>query len=478
MIMKLVLSPEVKLRKDGGRAILFSVNALDNESVFKFLYPQHAVILALFDGNHNLKEITESVAYLFDIDEKTASQKVKALLDLPVTKDKTIRSYIVDVSTADPEKIRSYDPRDFIVRADTIDMTNKRCNIPCSLIVLPTMRCYTNCIYCYADRKGMQKQDEFNLQFYKRLLDEAKECGIETVGISGGDFFCREDAFDLIRCTLEKGMYLTIPTKYPLSRDRVNQLAEIGLSTIQISIDALSPDIIDKLVERHGYGEEILKTLDYLGEAGIHVRTNTVLTPYNIKDAIHLARHLAKMPHTFGCKFTAYGRSLYNHRSDLFCSPSDLEEFKRELDQIRSEFPHKFLSLSRTYSNPYKEDKDERSSAFWKRPTCTANQQAAIVLPNGQVTICEELYFHKYFIIGDLRKQSLVEAWNSPKALEIAHPDQSLIPEGPCRDCPDFSRCRQGRGVCFRDTLKAYGYDKPYWPDPRCPRAPVGNRLV
>lgn len=476
--MSLILSPEVKLRKDGGRAILFSVNALDNESVFKFLYPQHAVILALFDGEHSLKEITETVAYLFDVDDKTASQEVEALLDLSVAEKKTIRSYIVDVSTVDPEKVRSYDPREFIVPADQINMKNKRCNLPCSLIVLPTMRCFTNCLYCYADRKGMQKAEEFDLQLYKRLLDEAKECGIETIDISGGDLFCRDDAFDLIHCTLEKGMYLTIPTKYPLSRDQVNQLVKMGLSTIQISIDALLPDIIDKLVATPRYGKKILKTLDYLGEAGIRIRTNTVLTPYNIKDATNLARYLAKMPYTFGCKFTPYERSLYNHRSDLFCSLNDLKEFKRELDQIKSEFPHKFLSLSRTYSDPYEGNKDERSSAFWKRPACTANQRTAIVLPNGKITICEELYFHKYFIVGDLRKQSLIEAWNSQKALNLAYPDQSLILDGPCKDCPDFNLCHQGRGRCFRDTLKAYGYDKPYWPDPRCPRAPVGNRLV
>ena len=476
--MNLILSPEVKLRKDRNRAILFAVNAVDSESAFRFLYPQHAVILALFDGEHSLEEITESVAYLFDVDDKTASQEVETLLDLFVTEKKTIRSYIVDISTVDPEKVRTYDPRGFIVPADRIDMTNKRCNIPCSLIVLPTLRCFTNCIYCYADRKGMQKAEEFDLKLYKRLLDEANECGIETIEISGGDFFCREDAFNLIHYTLEKGMYLNIPTKYPLSKDQVNQLAEMGLSTIQISIDALSPDIIDKMVAIPGYGKKILKTLDYLGEAGIRIRTNTVLTPYNIKGAANLARHLAKMPHTFGCKFTAYGRSLYNHRSDLFCSPNDLKEFERELDQIQSEFPHKFLALSGTYSNPYEGNKDERSSAFWKRPNCTANQRAAIVLPNGQITICEELYFHEYFIIGDLRKQSLIEAWNSPRALELAHPDQSLVPDGPCKDCPDFDRCHLGRGRCFRDTLKAYGYDKPYWPDPRCPRAPVGNRLV
>jgi radical SAM protein with 4Fe4S-binding SPASM domain len=183
------------------------------------------------------------------------------------------------------------------------------------------------------------------------------------------------------------------------------------------------------------------------------------------------------MPHTMRCAFTPYGRSLYRHRDDLFCSPHDLEDFEKELNQIRAEFPHKSLSLSGVYPDPYSGSEDERSSFFWKRAFCTANQRGAVVLPNGKVTICEELHFHEAFIIGDITEHTLMEVWNSPRALELAHPDQSAVPDGPCRDCPDFSRCHEGLGRCFRDTLKAYGYEKPYWPDPRCPRAPVGNRL-
>jgi radical SAM protein with 4Fe4S-binding SPASM domain len=478
IIIGLVLSPQVIMRRDGGRAVLFSANALDTEDIFELLYPQHAVILALFDGQCDLKDVKEAVAYLFDLDFETASREVEALLDLHVSKEKTIRSLIVDTSTINSEKIRLYDPNDFIVPVEDIDMSSRRCSMPCLLGVLPTMRCFTNCIYCYADREGMKGQPEFGMEFYKKLLGEAKECGIETIRISGGDLFCREDAFDLIRCTLDEGMYLNIPTKYPLSKDQVDQLAKMGLSTMQVSIDALSPVIIDKMVARPGYGKKILKTLEYLGEAGIQVRTNTVLTAYNIQDSINLAYHLAQMPHTFGCKFTVYGRPLHRHRDDLFCSPEDLREFQGEFDKIQAEFPHKSLFFRKMTADVYNYNNNEKSAAFWDRPFCSANRYSVVVLPNGKVTICEELYFHEDFIIGDLTKQTLREVWNSPRALELAHPDQSKVPDGPCKDCPDFRRCHDERGRCFREAMRAHGRNKPHWPDPRCPRSPVGNRLT
>ena len=46
-------------------------------------------------------------------------------------------------------------------------------------------------------------------------------------------------------------------------------------------------------------------------------------------------------------------------------------------------------------------------------------KQLAFVLPDGKVSACEQLYWHPQFIIGDLKKQSIEEIWNSPKAWEL-----------------------------------------------------------
>jgi radical SAM protein with 4Fe4S-binding SPASM domain len=255
-------------------------------------------------------------------------------------------------------------------------------------------------------------------------------------------------------------------------------LSGLGLSTLQISIDALNTDLIDKMTRRRGYGQRILRTLDHLGEAGVRVRTNTVITPHNVRNAIELARYLAEMPNVFKSHFTCYARSLYHHSEDLFCSGEELSRFEEELNRVREEHPGKAISFSGGTVDPYRGDADARALAFRNRALCTANRRGMVVLPDGRVTVCEELYLHESFVIGDLKEQTLMEVWNSPKAKEVARPIQSLVPDGVCRTCEDFERCHQGLGRCFRDALKAYGLDRPHWPDPRCPRAPVGNRMV
>jgi radical SAM protein with 4Fe4S-binding SPASM domain len=478
--MKLHLSPKVKLRPDGGRAILFSVNSTetDGEEVFRFLYPQQAIILALFDGTKKIGDIKKLVSFLFNLTDEGAAEQIEALLALPVNSNDVIGSCLQETDDANAHLIRPYDPGMFVVPADEIDMRDVRCKTPIRILILPTMQCATNCIYCYADTGGMQGRKQFGLDLFKRLLRELKECAIETVDFSGGDFFCRADAFKLLEATLNEGLYPTIPTKMPLTREVADRLVSMGLKTIQISIDAFTPDLIDKLMQLNGYGRKILDSIDYLGEAGIKVRTNTVLTPLNIHDVPALVAFLAERPFVFKINITCYGRSLYRHDDALFVGKDALQEFEENLNKIKTSYPQKIITFSGANPDYYAGSEKEKSKLYNERSLCTANRRGVVVLPDGQVTVCEELYFHPDFIIGDLNKNSLMEIWNSSKALELAYPSQESVPDGPCKNCPDYRQCHDYLGRCYREALKAYGYEKPHWPDPRCSRAPKGRSFV
>jgi hypothetical protein len=124
--MGLILSPEVKMRQDGSRAILFSIRPADSlsESAFTFLYPQQAIMLSLFNGQRNLEEIERAISYIFKIDIKSASQQLTSLLSLYVNGGQKISSLIVNSSEIDPKDIRVYDPKEFIVPSKSIDMSD------------------------------------------------------------------------------------------------------------------------------------------------------------------------------------------------------------------------------------------------------------------------------------------------------------------------------------------------------------------
>ena len=60
------------------------------------------------------------------------------------------------------------------------------------------------------------------------------------------------------------------------------------------------------------------------------------------------------------------------------------------------------------------------SIIFEGRAKCTANLEGFVVLPDGTVTICEELYWNKNFIIGNIARDSIMQIWNSSKALKLS----------------------------------------------------------
>jgi radical SAM protein with 4Fe4S-binding SPASM domain len=308
-------------------------------------------------------------------------------------------------------------------------------------------------------------------------VEEARTGGICTVEFSGGDIFCRKDIFEILGTIRGLGMDVTIPTKYPLNREMVMRLETLAIDTIQISIDAIAPDVLSFMVGTSGYADKIKKTFDFLEDSAIKVRTNTVLTPYNTYSLEGLLAFLASHKNIFRVQLTPYTRSLFRPREDLLLKPEECTWIDSHMDLFRQKHPDLEIIYSGSPADEEELTHEEKAKNFEKRSMCTANKWGIVVLPDGKVTVCEELYYHPDFIIGDLSVQSIKEAWNSDKALNLLQCNQESIPDGPCSTCRTFYECRTGLGYCFRDSMKAYGIDKYFWPDPKCPNAPPGNRI-
>ncbi|PLX01907.1 MAG: radical SAM protein [Marinilabiliales bacterium] len=117
---------------------------------------------------------------------------------------------------------------------------------------------------------------------------------------------------------------------------------------------------------------------------------------------------------------------------------------------------------------------EQKKIQFTNRSLCSGNVSNFFILPDGMATICEQLYWHPEFIIGDAKKQSIMEIWNSDKAMRLwnfTHKDV-VNKESPCSDCEQIDECRRGLGVCWKIVLGAYGMDKYDYPVPDCPYAP------
>ena len=112
-------------------------------------------------------------------------------------------------------------------------------------------------------------------------------------------------------------------------------------------------------------------------------------------------------------------------------------------------------------------------NAFLNGGICAGNYSQLFILPDGKVTICEELYWHPRFILGDINLQSLQEIWNSEVALSLYHIKQDDFSDSSaCKTCNLFERCRGLKQVCYRDIVRRYGVEHWDYPDEKCPKAP------
>ncbi len=350
-----------------------------------------------------------------------------------------------------------------------------RPNSPFFLNLMFTSKCKTDCSYCYADRS---RKDDMELPFIKKIIKEAYLNNIVHLQISGGDIFAYTH-WRIVFEELKKYNYKPfLSTKVPLGERDILFLIDCGFESIQFSLDSLKPNIINKIIKRDGlYVDAVLEMFGYASKHKFNIDVKTVLTSLNAT-----VENVAYMQSAF-IKFTSITSwnlipAFYSsHQKDSNNNQPSIDQLQSVSDYLKdNKFPFAIRNnvLEKTVNNkPY-----ENQGDFLKENKgCAANTYAMSILSNGMASICEMLYYNKNFYIGDIRKQSLNEIWNSKEALSLYYHNKRLEDsnkESPCYLCEDLKKCKQAyiKKICYVDIANAFN-NKWDYPDPRCPKAPI-----
>ena len=483
----LVLNPAYYLKNDGNKIIFCTRENLKGvkipyESFFSYLHPLNAQLLSFFNGENLLRDAINKASLHFKMTKDEIYNIVSELIENQ--EGKSIRykwhwmyfpkNVLVNINKVD--KHHASELNSFLTY-DKVDLGAFRLSAPISANLLLTMKCYTDCIYCYANRQV--NYNLMSLTQVKSIIHQAKDLNMMNLDVNGGEVllhpYCIEIFSEMIKC----GFYPAISTKIPISRDTILRLKEIGVKSIQLSLDTISPSILTELLQVNGhYFQKIDQTLHFLDQEGIDTTIHSVLCTQNssINDLSELVKYLSSFSCIVDIRFSPAGYSLYKGNNSAFRpSLSELLEVSAYVENYNKTNVNNKIILDDYYTKDYYQDEN----LFYNRAICTANLRSFTILPDGRVTICEELYDHPQFIIGDLTKQTIMEVWNSSKALELFHLKKEKVDkESKCYNCSEFRKCREVRGVCWKEILMAYGKDKWDYPDPRCPKAPEMNNTI
>lgn len=346
--MYLALDPKFSLRKGERNVLFYRVNhEAGNLEDLRLLTPSTAIVLSLFDGDRSIEEIKNITNQLFEISPEEKGEHFEKFLE-------GWSPFLCEVTPANKHLIKKYDPKEFIIQSSQVDLTDYRSAAPITLAYSPTYSCSRNCIYCYAENEFSPSQAEMPLEKIKELIEEMHRLEVIVVSIGGGDPFTREDFVDILQLLISVNITPIVSTKEYLSESTARRLRDIGLKTIQLSIDSPVPEMADFLTGSKGYFSQITKTMDGLLKNNIKVTTNSVITTHNFHEIPILVLFLIEKGITT-IHLSRYARSPYRHSDDLFLSKEDTNWLADKVNHIKDKHPHcniEFASLSREPKDP------------------------------------------------------------------------------------------------------------------------------
>lgn len=479
-------NPQYVLKPDEGKVLIMASlvgrNLLKGieDSFTNIIHPIYAMILSFVNGR-TFRECIDDAATDLGVSQELVERFITPLIDNPQSiylKSKEV------ISTFPPHTIISlpnrvhesrYTPDMFTYTKLNLNMT--RHLTPSTITLMFNNICATNCIYCYQD-KTRKVSCSIPLDRIIELIHEAHHLYVNTFDVIGGEFFLYPHWREVLKELKKYGYNPYLSTKMPLDESAIYFLAEVKVHDIQISLDTLIEEhLIPSLGIKTGYVENMLKSMALLDKYGIPMMIHSVLTQYNssIEDMKSIYDVIKNLKHLQDWHIVKGDPSLYPKKtySEIEIAQLDLNNIIDYLTILKEEtempihFPQK-TDIQTTLDNSF--DINRQINQFFNRAFCSGLYSSIYILPDGQVTMCEQLYWNKNFIIGNVLTNSIAEVWNSEKAKSLYYIKQEEIPtDSLCHSCDKFEFCRSVRQICYREVIRKYGADKWYYPDAGCP---------
>lgn len=209
-----------------------------------------------------------------------------------------------------------------------------------------TDRCNLRCCYCMPE--GVQDVGMKNILTFEEIWEIVRtgvSLGITHIRITGGEPLVRKGCVDLIRGIREiPGVEtITMTTNGVLLGNYAKQLKEVGVDSVNISLDTLDPEEFYKITGKREL-QEVLAGIRAAKTAGLQVKLNAVnrkeldslpLVRYAQKENLPL-RFIEMMPVGYGKKYV--GRSNEELRKTLatVCGNPECITDREELSRMGS----------------------------------------------------------------------------------------------------------------------------------------------
>lgn len=336
---------------------------------------------------------------------------------------------------------------------------------PSRVLLLPTMRCNGNCVFCITNSKNQNDMLEFTADSWKkithRVINELKPCNIDIVG---GEPFLRSDAIhSIIEELADTNIVLKLITNGEnLDYNEVKKIAPYLKRmhhNIQVSLDG-TEEITKKIRPGIRYNR-VIECINLLSKEKLNFGINVTVTKLNINEI----EQLVKFINEYNPIYVTFGPLQVSVKAPDYCQDImlDIEEEKKLRDKVEK--------LKKIYKNIiFHYDKKEYAYLLGEKPlgnkkklhTCTGFLEEMTIYSDGHILPCLRSTSYKEFFGPNILEcsGSLQEIWLKS---DIAKKYRTTLLREPCSSCGYNQQCNQG---CPLETYQLDGVFGGY--DPHC----------
>lgn len=165
-----------------------------------------------------------------------------------------------------------------------------------------TDRCNMKCVYCMPqdNNEWFGQKDILSYKEITRLAKIFADLGIEKIRVTGGEPTVRNEIETLISdLTKIPGIKsVSMTTNGILLRDKVKQLKDAGLASVNISLDTFRAEKFRSMTGTNGV-DKVLNSIKAADDAGLEVKINTVvIRGWNDDEVVDFAKFASDTGHS------------------------------------------------------------------------------------------------------------------------------------------------------------------------------------
>ncbi|MEC0209999.1 pyrroloquinoline quinone biosynthesis protein PqqE [Paenibacillus ehimensis] len=309
-------------------------------------------------------------------------------------------------------------------------------SLPYALNAELTHRCPLRCPYCSNPQELERRDKELSTDVWLRILEEAAGLGVVQLHLTGGEPLLRADAELLIERARSLGLFVNMITSgVGLTEARLRRLAEAGVDSLQLSLQAATPSLSDHIAGFQAFDRK-RQAAALIRAAGLPLNMNVVLHRHNIGEL----EAIVELCLSWGASRLElantqyYGWALVN-RETLMPTKEQLKAAEASFDELKKRIS-KQMELIWVVPDYYA-DLPKPCMGGWGRISLT-------VSPSGKVLPCPAASGIDTLTFDSVTERSLASIWYESAALN-AFRGTNWMTE-PCRSCErrfeDFGGCR------------------------------------